>query len=268
MKFGGMKARIISSLVLVCITFGTIIGAFLTMASPPLTTPGASMKVMTYNIQQGYNEFGEWAFDAQLDVIRAEDPDILALQESDIARISGGNADIVRFIADRLDLYSYYGPKVVVGTFGLALLAKYPIENATTFYVYSEGEQIACVQAEVRVGATTYNLFVAHPAGPGRVTQQQQMLSRITGKSDVIFLGDFNLEPYEEAYNITVAGLNDSWEIANSQITGDLPVNWASRFPSGRIDHIFVSSGTMILSCKYFGGSSSDHPAALVEIQL
>ncbi len=264
----GSNIRRVSLIVIACITFGTILGGVLVTASPPAASPGSTMKVMTYNIQQGYNEFGSWGFDAQLQVIRAEDPDILALEESDIARLSGGNADIVRFIADNLNLYSYYGPKTVVGTFGLALLSKYPIKNATTFYVYSEGEQIACIQAEITVGSTTYNIFVAHPAGPGRVTQQQQMLSQITGKSNVIFLGDFNLEPYEESYNITVTLLNDSWDIAGSQITGQLPVGWISRFPEGRIDFIFVSPGTIVNSCKYFGGSASDHPAASVEIQL
>jgi len=266
--FNGARIRSISLVIIACITIGTILGGILVTASPSPATPGATVKVMTYNIQQGYNEFGNWAFDAQLNVIRTEDPDILALQESDIARISGGNADIVRFLADNLDLHSYYGPKVVVGTFGIALLSKYPINNAMTFYMYSQGEQIACVQAEITVGATTFNLFVAHPAGPGPVLQQQQMLSRIAGKNNVIFLGDFNFKPYEEPYNITVALLNDSWQITNSQVTGQLPSGWVSRFPAERIDHIFVSPGTIINSCKYFGGSSSDHPAAVVEIQL
>jgi len=48
---------------------------------------------------------------------------LIGLQESDTNRISGGNSDIVRYFADRLDLYAYYGPKVVPGTFGIALLA-------------------------------------------------------------------------------------------------------------------------------------------------
>ena len=102
----GVKTRSILALLIACITFGTILGGVLITASPEPVTPGTSIKVMTYNIQQGYDEFGMWAFDGQLEVIRAEDPDILALQESDIARISGGNADIVRFIADKLNLYS------------------------------------------------------------------------------------------------------------------------------------------------------------------
>ncbi|HUX98106.1 MAG TPA: hypothetical protein VMV49_01010, partial [Candidatus Deferrimicrobium sp.] len=62
--------------------------------------------------------------------------------------------------------------------------------------------------------------------------------------------------------------LNDSWVITSTPITGTLPASWVARFPDGRIDHIFVSPGTTILTCKYFGGSNSDHPAVVAEIQL
>ncbi|MHA1324838.1 MAG: endonuclease/exonuclease/phosphatase family protein [Candidatus Helarchaeota archaeon] len=265
----GIRTRAILGVLLIVITFGAILGGALLQAKPtiPSTVP-SSIKIMTYNIQQGYDANGQWAFDTQLAVIQNESPDILALQESDIARLSGGNADIVRYFADKLNMFAYYGPKTVVGTFGLALLSKYPIEHALTFYVYSIGEQIACIEAAITINTTTFNIFVAHPAGPEPVTQQQQMLSRIAGKNNVIFLGDFNFEPLTEPYNLTTALLNDSWEIASSQIIGSLPPDWVTRFPNERIDHIFVSPGTVITSCKYFGGSASDHPAALIELQL
>ena len=251
------------------ITIGTIVGGILT-ESYPVEQPGAvsSIKVMTYNIQQAYDESGTWNFDGQLEVIRAEDPDIIGLQESDMTRLSGGNKDEVRYFANKLNIYSYFGPTVVVGTFGYALLSKYPIDNPTTFYVYSISEQIACIQAEITIGATVFNVFVTHPAGPNRYIHLNQMLSRIEGKSNVIFMGDFNFDPSEQAYNITTAILDDCWEVADSSTIGTVPQSWVIRLPAERIDHIFVSPGTIVTTCRYFGGTNSDHPACVAEIQL
>jgi len=265
-KFG---SKITVAGIIGIITFGTIVGGILT-ESYPVEQPGAvsSIKVMTYNIQQAYDESGTWNFDGQLEVIRAEDPDIIGLQESDMTRISGGNKDEVRFFANKLNLYSYFGPTVVVGTFGYALLSKYPIKNPTTFYVYSVGEQIACIQAEITVGATTFNVFVTHPAGPNRNIHQNQMLSRIEGKNNVIFMGDFNFDPSEQSYNITTAILDDCWEVAGSSTIGTVPQSWITRLPAERIDHIFVSPGAIVTTCRYFGGTNSDHPACVAEIQL
>ncbi|HUX98980.1 MAG TPA: endonuclease/exonuclease/phosphatase family protein, partial [Candidatus Deferrimicrobium sp.] len=199
----GTKTRTYVALIIGIISFGTILGGFFAAPSPIAPSGNVtSIKVMTYNIQQGYDANGIWNFDGQLAVIRSENPDILGIQESDIARISGGNADPVRYFADKLKMFSYYGPKTVTGTFGIALLSKYPIENATTFYMYSIGEQIACVQAQITINTTTFNVFIAHPENPNITSQQQAMLSRIIGKNNIIFMGDFNFAPLTEPYNI------------------------------------------------------------------
>ena len=86
-------------------------------------------------------------------LLRTVDADIIGLQECDTARIANGNADIVKYFADRLDLYSYYGPKTVTGTFGIALLSKYPIEDPQTVYLYSLGEQTAADQGQDKPSA-------------------------------------------------------------------------------------------------------------------
>lgn len=84
------------------------------------TANRTSLVVMTYNTQQSNDDFGERSFDAQLALIRKVSPDILALQESDSTRISLNNNDYVRYFAENLGYYSYYGPTTVTGTFGTA----------------------------------------------------------------------------------------------------------------------------------------------------
>jgi len=95
-----------------------------------------SLWVMTYNIQAGNNLAGERDFDAQLALIREIRPDILALQESDTTRLSLNNNDLVRYFADQLGYYAYYGPTTVAGTFGTALLSRFPIRNPRVIYAH------------------------------------------------------------------------------------------------------------------------------------
>ncbi|HZK29381.1 MAG TPA: endonuclease/exonuclease/phosphatase family protein, partial [Clostridia bacterium] len=149
--------------VLSVLAVATIVFALTTAARPrtPAVSP-RSLKVVTYNIQQGYSEDGQEGFDQQLSLLRELDADVIGLQESDNARIAGGNADIVRYFADKLGMYSYYGPKTVVGTFGIALLSKHPIHHPQTHFMFSEGEQTAMIQASIHVGDKDFNIFVTH----------------------------------------------------------------------------------------------------------
>lgn len=272
-----MKPKITIIVILGIISIGTIFSAIITEPySIEQATTGNSIKVLSYNIQQGINEQANKDFDSQFNVIIQADPDIIGLQESDTCRISSGNTDIVRFMNSKLKMYSYFGPKTVTGTFGLALLSKYPIKNAMTFYMYSEGcEQTATIKAEITVGTTTYNIFITHlgdyvntSVSRAQIIQQENIISRIEGKSNVILMGDFNFIPNTEQYNITTAILDDCWEVADNSILGTLPTSWIPRLPAERIDHMFVSPGTIVSSCRYFGGTASDHPAVMVEIQL
>jgi len=148
---------------------------------------------MTYNIQQGFDVDGRKDLDGQLALIQRINPDILGLQESDTARIANGDVDSVRYFADQLNMYSYYGPTTTVGTFGIALLSKYPIQNPETFFMVSTGEQTAAIHAQVVVNDKRYNIFVTHLGNDGPVIQLQNLLARIQGMDNVITMGDFNL---------------------------------------------------------------------------
>ena len=68
----------------------------------------------------------------------------------------------VRLFADALNMYSYYGPSTVTGTFGISLLSKYPIESPRTFFMHSAGEQTATIHARITAAGRTYNVFVTH----------------------------------------------------------------------------------------------------------
>ncbi len=240
------------------LSFLSVIALYLTTANPVAPQNGAQLKIMTYNLQQGFDVEGNKNLEGQLAVIKKVNPDILGLQESDTTRIANGNVDAVRYFADQLAMYSYYGPTTTTGTFGIALLSKYPIQNPTTFFMYSTGEQTATIHAEISKNGKTYQVFVTHLGNDGPMFQVQDVLTRIQSLDAgqrIIAMGDFNLEPATEQYALITQTLVDSWLL---------------KWPDGketpgiasekRIDYIFVSPGLNVFEAEYSLNPASDHP--------
>ncbi|HLO29425.1 MAG TPA: endonuclease/exonuclease/phosphatase family protein [Anaerolineales bacterium] len=240
----------------------SILGLYLT-AARPAPVPGSSpLKIMTYNIQQGFDAKGNANLMGQLAVIKSVDPDVLGVQESDSARIANGNVDAVRFFADNLDMYSYYGPTTTTGTFGIALLSKYSIQNPTTFFMYSTGEQTAAIQAQIDKDGQTYQVFVTHLGNGGPIVQLQDLLTRLPGHQNVIAMGDFNFEPTTDQYALITQTLADAWLLKWPNGKETPGVSSASR-----IDHIFVSHEINVLESEYVANPASDHPYMYVIIE-
>ena len=269
--------------VIVIIALGTIISCG--VLGIPHIRPIAdddTLSILSYNIQQGADEPGDLNFDGQRAIIDLLNPDIVGLVESDTARIANGNNDIVRYFSETLGYYSYYGPKTVTGTFGIALLSKYPILNPRTFYMQSKGEQTATIWAQIIIGGTMFNIFVTHLGNyentslgdRTQIVQQENLLTVTDSKANVVLMGDFNFEPNTEQYNITVAQLYDCWELVynsnpvNAVVDPNLPGERI--IPDERIDHVFVSSelNTSVSYIHYTGGYESDHPAVYTTIDL
>lgn len=244
-----------------------ILGVVATAARPAPPPAKTSLRILTFNIQQGYSEDGRKNVVGQLELMRQVDADIIGLQESDTNRIAGSNDDIVRYLADQLDMYAYYGPPVVVGTFGIALLSRYPLQNPQTFYMYSEGEQTATIQAQITAADRTFNVFVTHLGNSGPLVQQEAFLQRVGALPNVIAMGDFNFRPDTEQYQLTTAQLADAWlaiwpdGVEEPASSGAEVINAADR-----IDHIFVSSDIQVSEARYLLTTESDHPAMFVEI--
>jgi endonuclease/exonuclease/phosphatase family metal-dependent hydrolase len=263
-KGGEIRERLQQSIPLLLPIFITILGisviwVIFSEPTPDIREEKTTITVVTYNLQQGYSPAAKRAYEDQLEVIRRLQPDILGLQESDTARFSGGNADIVRTFSQGLSMYAYYGPRTVTGTFGIALLSRYKLENPRTFYMYSVGEQTASIEATVTIKEKQYHILVTHLGNGGPIIQQENLLSRLDGQENIIAMGDFNFEPTTEQYRLTTQTLVEAWVLAGSPLPPALQAD-------SLIDHIFVSPGMLIQSAQYIDSPASDHPALVVEI--
>jgi endonuclease/exonuclease/phosphatase family metal-dependent hydrolase len=236
----------------------------------PVDTLGRpSITVMTFNIQEANDASAQKSFQQQLAVIRKVSPDILALQESDSARISLNNNDYVRFYADSLGYYSYYGPTTVAGTFGTAILSKFPLRNTRSVYTFSDTDEIGVAEAEVSVDGYPITIYDVHPDGSdlAKMTFVEALLQRAQSKPYVIALGDYNLPDTQPAYQLLDTFFINAWTSVYPTKVSPQGVDMSG---PNRIDHIFVSHSLGVSNPVYLlpPASGSDHPVHWAEILL
>ena len=260
------KYTVSSIFLIVIVTSG--IFAYTTLPHPA-DIDGAgvnSLKIMTYNIQMGVNETGDKNFDAQLELIMENDPDIIGFQESDSPKINLGNTDVIGYFADKLDYYLYFGPKSVMQTYGCAILSRYPIQNYFSFYTFGDQDEIGSVFCEVVVGSMVFNVFVSHPAGSAASKQAHTaaMLNLAAPLDNVILMGDFNWREDSPHYALVNATYLDTWRTKwPTGIDDDLLSMQVT------IDHIFISDTIFAVDdARYIPApeSQTDHPAYWAEI--
>ena len=240
-------------------------------------TPEASdhiktLTVLTYNMQQGSEKEGDRNFHDQLAFIRKVNPDLIGLQESDGARTSGANIDAVRFFADALGYYVYFGPNTISGTFGTAILSRFPLENPRTFFTYSTIDEVGTAVAEIEVGGRRIGVFNSHPAGPPDVmlAHARALVEECAKYDHVIAVGDYNSRQSSDAYAVVAEVLSDSWLQLYPDGVGAAHPAWPGDGPEEntldmerRIDHVFVS-GDFNVEETYnvlAPDSETDHPA-------
>ena len=231
------------------------------------TVDKTSLRVMTFNTQESNDEFAEKSYEEQLALIRQVSPDIIALQETDSTRISLNNNDYVRYFADRLGYYSYYGPKTVAGTYGTAILSKFPLFNKRTVFIYSDKDETGMAEAEVEVAGLRFTIYDVHPdsSDPAMLVFAQTLLRRSQDKSYVIAMGDYNLRDYEEAYQLIASVYTNAWmSVYPTKISPD----GVDMSGDNRIDHIFLSPNLTAVNPTYIlpPASATDHPVHWTDI--
>ncbi len=246
---------------------GTAGSALYTTRVQAFEPRNSSLVVMTYNIQQANDYFGERSYQEQLALMRDVAPDILALQESDSSRISLNNNDFVRYYAGKLGYYSYYGPTTITGTYGTAILSRYPLQNARTVFTFSDQDEIGTSEAEFEIGGQLFTVYNVHPAGSdtAMLVWAESLLERSKDKFNLIALGDYNLRDDEEAYQLIARVYPNAWESAYpSKISAD----GTDMSGENRIDHIFYSQSLTVRNPVYIlpPQSATDHPVHWAEL--
>jgi hypothetical protein len=130
--------------------------------------------------------------------VRMTGANVVGLLESDMQRITNGNRDIVEYMAYHLGFpHTDYGPTTLDGTFGCALISRFPITEVKRMVLPSPMGELAClIHAKLNVGPgmPLFNVYVGHWGNTEHVQDlvlQSQILGQLAlhNAGPSVFLG-------------------------------------------------------------------------------
>ena len=280
-SLGRRSAAVVAAVVL---TLGAV-GIALTPSVAPVAPGTDVLRVMTFNVHQGFGADGLLDVSRIADVVRLANPDVLALQESDTVRLTSGGVDLVGYLSASLGYHVAYGPPTREQTYGVAVLSRLPIVTWSYALLTSAGDQRALVHATLQSAFGSIHVIAVHLGlrqadRDVQVSEVLAYLDRVAGSR--ILLGDLNacpsgscpadIDPPDAVYGRLSAALDDAWVEAGFDPEADSGFTYPSTHPVERIDYIFVSAGVAILRCEVVGPPSrtdaSDHLPVLAEVRV
>ena len=238
-----------------------------------------ALRVMTYNIQSGHGNIAGTAA-----AIRAEAPDIVALQEVDVHWAERSNfIDEAHVLADRLHMHVCFAPIYQLPgmegapprEFGVAMLSRYRIvacRNETLTRLSTQAEHPAptpmpgLLAARVKVGATVLRVFNTHldyRADPAvRRMQVRDMVQDIgTSTEPTLVFGDMNDTPDAAELAPLFARWHDAWPAS-----AGAGLTYPADNPEKRIDYVLVSSQFRVREAHVPATQASDHRPVVVDL--
>ena len=228
----------------------TIAAAMLT--SSPASAGDGELRVLCYNIHYGQGNDGVYDLERLAAVIKAVDPDIVALQEVDVMVRRSGQVHQAEELGRLTGLDVYYGPTQHFegGLFGNAVLTKLPVgrvwiqplpytEATPELTTYPRGFVAVTVKTpggkDVRVVSTHFQ----HNVEEDRVAEAEAVNRYLAVESEkipTILAGDINAVPDSEPMKVLLS----KWtNVIDAEAAPTVP----SKEPKSRIDYIFYRQG-------------------------
>jgi endonuclease/exonuclease/phosphatase family metal-dependent hydrolase len=163
-----------------------------------------TLKAMTYNIHYGVGRDGRYDLDRIIDIIAAENPDVLTLQEVDNNVLRTNFDNQPRRVAEALDMNYYHciNRPVDTGEFGIATLSKFPFIHTERFDISyrrrlePRGALRTDIQLDRKNRLHVFNVHFGLRPWERRFQRRQLLSNRIlrhaTIRFPVIVMGDFN----------------------------------------------------------------------------
>jgi endonuclease/exonuclease/phosphatase family metal-dependent hydrolase len=246
-----------------------------------------SIKVMSLNIWN-YNPPWETRRGAIVSAIKAERPDIIALQEirHDVEKDAKGTnqaEQLARRLSGYEMIYQPANPMPGRGWEGLALLSRHRILRGARIDLsrdptdLEDRHQRIVLAAEVATPEGSLTCFNTHlslsaSARIRTVREVVQFVRQFAGEQPLVLMGDFNDQPQSESMAFLRRHFNDIWQTLHPGEPGE---TWHSARPQRRIDYLFASEGVGLLACHLAAWTpetgevyASDHRGVVARITL
>ena len=237
---------------------------------------GLTVRVMSYNLHQGFDTGGALAMEELVGAIEAEAPDVIALQEVSRGWVIDGSFDMLTWLSRRLGMPYVWGP-AADSVWGNAVLSRYPLFDGSNHSMPNNDElQLKRSFITVRVeldGERSLLVIATHlhhveEEVHRREPQVRALLDAWDGQEATVLMGDLNARPdTPEIAMLREAGLKDAFVAATTRDGLDgRGYTSPSGSPEKRIDYIWISEDLNAGAFTISGGSASDHLAVAVTL--
>ncbi len=247
------------------------LAGILTWSAPEATaSDGFPVRVMTYNLHNGFNTDGDLDMEALARVIEDNRPDIITLQEVSRGWLVSGRLDMLTWLSQRLDMPYVSGP-TADPFWGNAILSRYPIVEYSNHDLPPRDLFLLRGFTAVTVdlgGGDTLQVIATHFHHVNEDSAIRQLQSPVIvdfwgGTSRTVVLGDLNAEPgTPEMLMLQQAELIDT-------LAGIEPASvytFHSDNPYQRIDYIWISPDLTARDAHVPSSNASDHLPIVVVI--
>ncbi len=251
--------------------------AVLCVSAPPSAKARdkVRLRVMTYNIHVGIGMDKNLDLKRIAEVINAERPDLVALQEVDRGVERTQRVDQIKELArlTKMDYAFAHNLNFQGGQYGVAVLSRTPILSLDhrRYQHLREAERRGFIRVEVEVRGqriSFVNTHLDYQHDDNRLFEAVQMLAALHAKGPpVIVAGDFNDEPKGSTYKRMLEGFVDAWTASGAAGEG---LTYPADKPSKRIDFIFhgAGGGFSVKSARVVRTLASDHLPLVAELEI
>lgn len=239
---------------------GYVVTMSMLPVSPMNDTDYTELTVLSSNLLSSNTHY-----QAQLDIIATQNPDIIAFQEYshvwDLVLSSQLSSNYPHSITEPL-----------ASNFGIAIYSKHPITDGAV-EVFST-ESFPAISADIQIGESTVRVMSVHPpppAGTDIYLNRNQYMERIAQEADaqsgaVVVLGDFNATPWTSHFT----DMLKTGSLRNASAGFGFNPTW----PTGQvrlyipIDHILVNSKINVDHFETIHLEGSDHRNVLGRLRV
>ena len=239
------------------------------------------VRILTYNVHRCVGTDRRLDVGRVAEVIAAQAPDIVALQELDVGRARTGGVDQAHRLAQRLGMAFHFNAafRVEEELYGDAILTTLPERLVKAGAIpthprFSRLEPRGAVWIAVEVAGAELQVINTHL---GLVPREQRGQAIALAGADwlgaargpTILVGDLNATPRASAYRTFAARLTESRRLARPARRAP---TFPSTFPVLAIDHVFVSREVQVQTAHApldpLSRLASDHLPLVVDFTL
>ena len=243
-------------------------------ADEPAPNANRSLRVLCYNIHHGRGLDDVVDLERLAAVIKAQQPDLVSLQEVDRGTRRTAMVDQVAKLAELTGLSGHFGKQIDYegGDYGQAILSRFPVTHSAVHWLPGEPNREQRIAYAVTVSAPqlpggflTFVTTHLHHQHEGFRRQQAETLNQLVEKwpQPVILTGDLNATPDSVPLEI----LSQRWSNATS---GPQLLTFPAGKPERQLDYILFHPATAFTPVKpqvIDGQGASDHLPIFVELR-